>query len=458
MSTRNMSPEIRLTLFNDFIGRSLTKFGKKYHDKLKNENIPIRTLKIFENRSERFKNIIKQLELENKDNISFADLYLNSREDMLIPCSTDKHGLVIMTPHSHISSPTGCTKCSGKYKRTQEEFDEDLRNTFGEKLTRISPYKNQNTPMRMMCNNKHGEFIKTGSYLLNGNQGCPICQREESSEKRRWKPAEWIEKAEKVHPDKKDDYLNIRLETVDDILWAIDILCIFHQTLYKQRANDHHKGHRCNKCKDNTLSNIFKMPYPLFLQRCRELHHENYEWPEKEPEDYKNGNSKISVICHNTYKNGEEHGIWYPSVHNHLQGSKCPKCNDRSSAIAREWLSMKQAGMKTHLQTLDSVEGEFSPIKDRKYKVDGYNKETNTIYEFHGTYYHGDPTRYKSDEINCKSGKTMGELYQNTVDKRINCLAAGYKYVEIWEKQWNIFKRLIRMAQMRFRKLKSTPI
>lgn len=35
-----------------------------------------------------------------------------------------------------------------------------------------------------------------------------------------------------------------------------------------------------------------------------------------------------------------------------------------------------------------------------KYKIDGFCKETNTCFEFHGSYFHGEPRVYNNDFIN----------------------------------------------------------
>jgi hypothetical protein len=70
--------------------------------------------------------------------------------------------------------------------------------------------------------------------------------------------------------------------------------------------------------------------------------------------------------------------------------------------------------------------------------VDGYCKETNTVYEFHGDFFHGNPSndKFPHDKINPISKKTYGELYQRTQHKKSEILALGYNYVEMWEYDW----------------------
>lgn len=282
----------------------------------------------------------------NKFKDGFTDtIYTNSRTPITFNCP--EHGEMTMTPHQHLDSPTGCIKCSGKYVRNEEEFDNDLKSLYGEKIKRIDPYINQHTPMRMWCE-KHCEFPnkKTGSELLNGHQGCPRCQIEDSSEKRRWKEDEWIEKAEQIHTENKDDYSSITLENSSGTLWVHDILCIVHEKFYCQRAGDHHKGHRCPECGNEILSDSFRTPYDELIQRCKEKHKEkNYEYDENEPEDYTNGESKIPVRC-------PEHGIWRPSAHNHVNGSGCPNCINKTEQKLYKLLSQNY------------------PILEKQYKVE----------------------------------------------------------------------------------------
>ena len=118
---------------------------------------------------------------------------------------------------------------------------------------------------------------------------------------------------------------------------------------------------------------------------------------------------------------------------------------------------MIQSRLSNPLQTNDSLEGEYR-IPNTRFDADGYDSFTNTIYEFHGDYYHGNPVVFQYDVFNQLCHKTMGELYQKTLEKKQICIEAGYKYVEIWESTWNRFKRFIRMVQLSFRKRKSNPI
>lgn len=443
-STKRISPERRRILFNEWVQKSETKFGDKFAT-LRSGSVTLDQLRLFAPLSKRMAAVVAQLVDEKKSSISFQDLFWNSKEDMLIPCSekdpdSEKdHGLICTTPWLHQNSKTGCTKCSGKYQRTQEEFDEDLEAIHGTSIRRHDPYINQKTSMMMKCEVKenHPPFKKTGSDLLNGLQGCPRCQIERSSETRRWKKEEWIAEVQTG----KDDYSKLVLEIVGNILWAHNIRCIHHQRDYCQRAIDHQHGHRCLKCKDDTLSSHFRLTYLELIRRCREVHSEKFEYDEKEPEDYQNGYSKIPVTCNETYTNGEKHGTWYPTAHNHINGSGCPGCAMVGwSKIALEWLDMLSNKLGIDIQHAQN-RGEYR-IPGSRYKADGvlHRQIQSVIFEFHGCHVHGCKDCYPNRDDIAPYGKekqkTHEENYQNTLKKKAFCQEQGYTYVEMWYCQW----------------------
>ncbi|MGI0075915.1 MAG: DUF7487 domain-containing protein [Nitrosopumilaceae archaeon] len=82
--------------------------------------------------------------------------------------------------------------------------------------------------------------------------------------------------------------------------------------------------------------------------------------------------------------------------------------------------------------------GEYK-VPGTRIKVDGYCQKTNTIYEFYGDYYHGNPKIFESNYITFMY-KTAGELYQQTLQRQNKIKELGYNLVVIWE---NEFRDLI---------------
>ena len=74
-------------------------------------------------------------------------------------------------------------------------------------------------------------------------------------------------------------------------------------------------------------------------------------------------------------------------------------------------------------------------IDNKTYKVDGFCKETNTIYEFYGCFWNGCPKCYRPNIINTKNQKYMGTLNDQTIEKRDTIKNAGYNHVSTYECQ-----------------------
>ena len=88
-------------------------------------------------------------------------------------------------------------------------------------------------------------------------------------------------------------------------------------------------------------------------------------------------------------------------------------------------------------------DGEYL-IPGTKYHADGYCENTNTIYEFYGKYYHGDPNIYPADKWNKTKKCTMGELYQKTIDREETIKNLGYKVITIWEAVWENYQKMLK--------------
>lgn len=65
--------------------------------------------------------------------------------------------------------------------------------------------------------------------------------------------------------------------------------------------------------------------------------------------------------------------------------------------------------------------------------VDGYDPVTNTIFLFHGDFWHGNPAKFNQNETNPRCKKTYGELYENTLSYEKKLKNMGYTIIVIWE-------------------------
>jgi hypothetical protein len=116
----------------------------------------------------------------------------------------------------------------------------------------------------------------------------------------------------------------------------------------------------------------------------------------------------------------------------------CPSCcGTCSSAISRKWLALESKRRRIKIQS--AYNGGELYIPELKIRVDGYNKRTNTIFEFYGDVFHGNPdVYYPRDKPHPFSDKTAYQLHKETKLREKKIKKAGYNLVTIWE---NTFKR-----------------
>jgi hypothetical protein len=120
------------------------------------------------------------------------------------------------------------------------------------------------------------------------------------------------------------------------------------------------------------------------------------------------------------------------------RGFACPKCNPSGvgySRVAIEWLERIMKYENIHIR--HAANGGEYKLPGLGTYVDGYCAESNTVYEFHGTFWHGHPNYYNAEDINRVTGKTHGEAYQNTLDREQRIRDAGYRLIVVWEFEYN---------------------
>lgn len=228
--------------------------------------------------------------------------------------------------------------------------------------------------------------------------------------------AELIHNFRYTYPFIEEEYSNTHTN--------ISIECEIHG-IFPQPPNSHLRGQGCPKCgiiKNTTdkFSNIQD-----FSKKANIVHNYRYGY---DFGIYEGSSKNIDIECY-------DHGIFLATPNNHLNGRGCPFCTSkRYSKIAIKWLDSLNLPNIIHAENI----GEFN-IPNTKYRVDGYNSITNTVYEFHGDDWHGNPDKHKSNTHCHPFDKevTAGELYQNTIDRENEIKDLGYNLVVMWESDYN---------------------
>lgn len=268
---------------------------------------------------------------------------------------------------------------------------------------------------------KHGPFKQVPYTHLVVEHGCPKC----GIEALKVSKEEFINRSTERHKGKYD-YSQIRYRTAND---NVDILCPIHG-LFKQKARNHMASRiGCPKCaKDNSgFSKVNTYRHTKaklqFITRCKKMHGDKYDYSDTL---YINARCKVTIRC-------KEHGLFLQDPKAHLAGSGCPQCNiscNESKAERRflDYLHIPNESRHIRLQ-----------LKDNTYVVDGM--VDNVVYEFLGDYWHGNPERFKSSDINKKNKITFGVLYNDTINKLNQLCLNGYRVNYIWERDWKRFER-----------------
>lgn len=220
---------------------------------------------------------------------------------------------------------------------------------------------------------------------------------------------QFIADANRIH-ENKYEYSDVEYKGTKV---KVKIQCRIHGS-FEQTPDVHLRGHGCFKC---MCYNRTK-PFEQFIFEAEEIHGNSYDYSSVE---YINAHTKIKIIC-------PHHGTFTQTPNDHLFGKRCPKCANSISKQEIEWLN--------YLSVPDEYRHKILYIGKIKVQTDAYNPITNTIYEYNGDFWHGNPEKYKLTDINPRNRKTFGELYKETQAKRKLILDAGYNLIEIWGSNW----------------------
>lgn len=234
------------------------------------------------------------------------------------------------------------------------------------------------------------------------------------SEAKRMKREEFISRANLTHGNKynyeKVEYVNAHTKII--------IGCNIHGD-FLQRPHDHVKGgNGCPICADtNRRANHSKQAFEKFLKKAQEVHKGKYTYI---TESYTGITDLMEIVC-------PIHGVFKQSADVHKRGNGCQRCGSGPiSKISQHWLDSLNVSNREQWIT----------INNQRYKVDGYDGQTNTIYEFLGDYWHGNPKVHAPEKINSHNKSSFKELHEDTMSRLETFKNAGYNLTYIWEQDY----------------------
>lgn len=236
---------------------------------------------------------------KNKYDYSLVE-YKNNRTKIKIVCK--EHGVFEQVPESHMRG-FGCSKCSGNYNYTNEEYVSKLKFIFGDRYEYDKvDYQSQSKKVIIRCK-EHGEFDKFTQVLLKGS-GCSKCE----TKNYKIDTNIFIERATKKHGNLYDYSL---IEYINDRS-PVKIKCNEHG-IFEQVASIHLSGHGCIKC-----SGRYRYTTEEFIKKAIIQHGEKYDYSLV---NYISAHKKVKIIC-------KKHGDFCQKPTAHLLGKGCSSCNE----------------------------------------------------------------------------------------------------------------------------------
>lgn len=192
-------------------------------------------------------------------------------------------------------------------RKTYQEFEAQAAEVHGGKYTYHQDYVNSYTKVRITCP-EHGDFWQNAQSHLNGIN-CPKCGAQNRAKSKNHTYEIFEEKAHLEHGEKftyHQDYVNTRTK--------IKITCSKHGDFY-QTPNNHLRGAGCPYCANETNGKAKKKSIKAFEREATKVHKGRYAYHQ----DYNGADKKVKITC-------DEHGDFWQSATNHLQGAGCPRC------------------------------------------------------------------------------------------------------------------------------------
>jgi hypothetical protein len=331
----------------------------------------------------------------------------------------------------------GCKKCGSQKvslaKNKSKVFFEKAKDKFSGKFDYSnSKYTKLVEPFTTKCIKHNREFtVKEARHHLESDWGgCPDCNKEYRSGQNHplvIPKCDFEKKIREIHPE------NIIFDTSDYITLSsiIKVYCSKHDRKWESTgSNLLSAGRGCQICGYESTGDKLRKSIDTFINEANIIHNNKYTYDNF---IYVNNGTPSEVTC-------KSHGNFLipPSVH--LKGYGCPLCsNARSSKGEVEWIEsiIKENGYDIIYKGGKYNRQERFEFDSKKYFTDGFCKETKTVFEFLGCWYHGCPKCFHSEKVHSWNKKKMCDLYEEFIFRKKIFEKNGYNVEYIWECEWN---------------------
>lgn len=277
-------------------------------------------------------------------------------------------------------------------------------------------YVGNSSAVNIKCR-EHGEFLQSPSNHFAG-KGCPKCGIGVGGSARNKHSSEsFIAKLKEIHGD------GIVLESTRYSRWGdrVEVNCSEHGRYMALPAVLLRGGKGCLPCAIRVRGPDL-LTKQEFIDGAEKLHSGKYSYSAVK---YLGFAKNVEITC-------KEHGSFFQTPCNHMQGKGCPKCSgSQSKAEVKllEWIKESLPGVEVQERQRKII----SP-----YELDIYVPSLKVAIEFNGLYWHS------ADKA------TDSEFRNKHLLKLQRCQAAGIRLIQIREDRWTdrqeICKSLIASA------------
>jgi phage FluMu protein Com len=321
-------------------------------------------------------------------------------------------------PRKHYAQGEGCWDCGvAKRAKTQtltfEQFVSCAKKKHGSRYEYDrTTYVKAKDKLTIRCRGCGDVFEQQGNAHLQGS-GCPRCSSLQAHAKQSYGGAGFIVRARLIHGD-KFEYLGCA-----DVNWTqkstVTWRCRDCGLIRDQLVLNHLAGNGCARC-----SKQERHTTDSFIAKSLATHgKDRYDYSEV---TFVTNRIPVWITCKKCNTR------WKIKPDNHMNGKGCPRC------AAKKFISKGETEWLDSLSIDPKDRNTWVMIGERKFNVDAL--VGNTVYEFDGDYFHGNPAKFTPDRVNHLCGMTMKELLTRTLERRKLIEYAGYVVISMWESDW----------------------
>lgn len=375
--------------------------------------------------------ILKAIKFNGIFNFDFTkSIYIESNSNMPLHCNICNKD-IYMTP-ANLQKGHSCKSCAvikngQNFRHTRNEAIELIikaNGIFPFNFDNFEYIRNDHKSI-IGCNFCGNDFIIQPMRLFMGTGGCQNCARKQRDKRCSLTNEEFIQQSKEKYGNKFDysltNYAGMRLNII--------LKCNICKTIFETKAKNHlgkDSDGCCKVCQTKKSKVIQTKTTEQFIIEAKLIHGIKYSY---ELVNYTGSFKKIIIKCNtccNEFKTT-------PSIH--LGGSNCPLCNNKIfvSISETKWLDELNIPIEYRQKTLI--------LNNKQFRTDAFDPVFQTVYEFYGDFWHGNPNVFDSNKLNTKNGFTFGELYNKTIERENILKENGFKIIKIWEQNWKAIKR-----------------